>query len=857
VLVVAEPGLSFAGLLRRLRAEARLTQEELAEAARLSPRSVSDLERGINRTARKDTALMLADALGLTGQVRVLFVAAARGRGPVADVLAAENETAENEAAGNESAGDEAAAPGGTGVAAATRTLPRDIGSFTGREAELGRLLAALADGPAAGICAIDGMPGSGKTALAVHAAHRLAGRFPDGQFFVALHSHTPGQPPVDPADALASLLLTAGVAAQQIPPGPEARAARWRDRVAGRRILLVLDDAAGHEQVRLLLPGAGESLVLITSRRRLTALEDATVLSLDALDPDDAAALLARLAGRPDLGPDDDVTREITHLSGYLPLAIGMLARQLRHHPARTGAELAASLAATRDRLAVMRAENLSVAAAFDLSYQDLNDDQRRLFRRLGLAAGPDLDAYVAAALDDIGVAEARTRLDELYDHHLITEPAAGRYLLHDLLREYARGLAAADDDAESAAAEERLASYYAHVAAAASRHIATWTTAGGRPPPGRPPADAPRLDTAAAASAWLEAERPSLHAVIGAAADTRPGYAVAIATAIGGFLRARGHWDQAAGQYQTALGAARRAGDRPGQAGTLDELGLLQQLVGDYAAATATLVQAVTLYRELGDRAGQAYALNHLGLVQGETGDYPAAAASHQQALDLARAADDLLAEAVSLTGLAMVQQHTGDYEPAAAGYLRALEVFEQAGSEFDQGDVLAELGMLLRKTGDYPAAIAREEQALALFRRLGDRLGQTWALDELGRLQHLTGDYPAALATLTRALELHRELGSRHGEIVALNSLGELAAETGDAGQARDHHDRALSMAREIGAPPEEARALAGVGRSLLPGRPAEAAAHLRRALEIYQRIGSPDAREVRDLLGRLGG
>ena len=292
---MAEPGLSFAGLLRQLRTQAGLTQEELAEAAGLSPRSVSDLERGINRTARKDTAVLLAEALGLTGQVRVLFVAAARGRGPAADVLAAGNETAGNEAAGNETTGSETTAPDGAGVAAATRTLPRDIGSFTGREAELGRLLAGLAGAPAAGICAIDGMPGSGKTALAVHAAHRLAGSFPDGQFFVALHAHTPGQRPVDPADALASLLLTAGVAAPQIPPGREARAARWRDRVAGRRILLVLDDAAGHELVRLLLPGAGESLVLITSRRRLTALEDATVLSLDALDPDDAAALLAR----------------------------------------------------------------------------------------------------------------------------------------------------------------------------------------------------------------------------------------------------------------------------------------------------------------------------------------------------------------------------------------------------------------------------------------------------------------------------------------------------------------------------------------------------------------------------------
>jgi hypothetical protein len=263
----------------------------------------------------------------------------------------------------------------------------------------------------------------------------------------------------------------------------------------------------------------------LITSRRRLTALEDAMVVSLDALIPAEAAVLLARLADRADLGPDADTATEITRLCGYLPLAIGMLARQLRHHPARSGAELAASLAAARDRLAVMHAENLSVAAAFDLSYQELTAGQQRLFRRLGLSPGPDIDAYAAAALDDIGVGTARTRLDELYDHHLITEPAAGRYLLHDLLREYARTLAAAGDTAESQAAAGRLVTYYAHAAAAAGQHIATWTTAGGRPPPGDPPAHAPQPATSEEAAAWLEAERPNLHAAVVFAAEASPG--------------------------------------------------------------------------------------------------------------------------------------------------------------------------------------------------------------------------------------------------------------------------------------------------------------------------------------------
>src|SRR6266581_1251307 len=185
-----------------------------------------------------------------------------------------------------------------------------------------------------------------GRTTFAVHAAHRLAPGFPDGQFFLPLHAHTPGQRPVGPADALASLLLTAGLAAAQIPPGLEARAARWRDVVAGKKILLLLDDAAGHEQVRPLLPGTAGSLVLVTSRRRLAALEDAAQISLDTLPPGEAATLLARLAARPGLRAGDAAIGELTRLCGYLPLAIGMLASQLRHHPAWTASQLATDLA-------------------------------------------------------------------------------------------------------------------------------------------------------------------------------------------------------------------------------------------------------------------------------------------------------------------------------------------------------------------------------------------------------------------------------------------------------------------------------------------------------------------------------
>ena len=411
-------------------------------------------------------------------------------------------------------------------TAAVTRTLPRDVASFTGRGAELGQLLGDLA-GVAAG-----GWWGSVRSAgwpVSARPPWRCTRR--TGSPTVSRTgscscrcTRTPrGSGRWIPPDALASLLLAAGIGARQIPPGLEARAARWRDYLAGKKILLVLDDAAGHEQVRPLLPGTAGSLVLVTSRRRLAALEDAAVISLDTLAPGEAAALLARLAGRTGLGPGDAGVGEITRLCGYLPLAIGMLARQLHHHPVWTTADLAADLAAARDRLELMRAEDLSVAAAFDLSYQDLPGDQQRLFRRLGLHPGPDIDAHAAAALDGTTLGAARRGLEGLYDQHLLTEPTRGRYRLHDLLREHAQALAASDDPADREDAGTRLLDYYLHTALAASMHIATRTVATGPPPPARPPPSAPPVSTPRQALAWLENERANLHAAVGYAAAHR----------------------------------------------------------------------------------------------------------------------------------------------------------------------------------------------------------------------------------------------------------------------------------------------------------------------------------------------
>jgi tetratricopeptide (TPR) repeat protein/transcriptional regulator with XRE-family HTH domain len=883
--VAGQAGLGFGGLLRRLRDEAGLTQDELAEAAQVSQRAISDLERGINATARKDTAVLLAGALGLDGPARERFVAAARGRAPAGEALAA--------AAGQAGAGS---------AAAATRTLPRDVDAFTGRRGELDQLMARWAQAAAAdgggvvGIHAIGGMAGIGKTTFAVHAAHQLAEQFPDGQFFLPLHAHTPGRRPVDPADALASLLLTAGVAASQIPSGTDARAARWRDRLAGKKVLLVLDDAAGHEQVRPLLPGSPGSLVLITSRRRLAALDDAAVVSLDTLTPAEAAGLLARLAGRGDVSAGDGVVGELASLCGYLPLAIGMMGRQLAHHPAWTAADLAAELTVARDRLELMAAENLSVAAAFGLSYTDLDDGQQRLFRRLGLHPGPDIDAYAAAALDGSGVAGARRQLEALYDQHLITEPARGRYRFHDLIREHARTLAAADDPAVRDAAATGLLDYYLHTAQTASRHIASWGTAEYPAPPGRPPASAPPVSTPHQAAGWLEAERANLHAAAGYAAATgRPAYAVSIPAAMAGFLQTRGYWDQGLVLYQAALVAARRAGDRAGQAGALmllspmqhvtgdnpaaiasatgalrlyrelgdrtgqaearGQIGFLHQMAADYPAAAAELRQELELYRDLGHRRGQGDALTYLGEVHCNTGDYRSAAACLGQALELQRDAGYRWGQSRALMSLGAVQQLTGDYPAAAAALAQALALCRDFGDRLQQPQVLTQLAAVQRLTGDYPAAAATSQQAISLYRDLQHSSEAANALNELGLVQQLTGDYPAAAVSHQQALELNRDVDDRLGQSETLNCLGELASRTADGRQARDCHVQALAIARELGTPLEEARALEGIGHShLRDGHGGEGTAYLEQALAIYQRIGAPAARRVQETLLR---
>ena len=828
-----EAPVTFAGVLRGLRTGAQLTQEELARTANLSIRAVSDLERGVATTPHRDTVRLLADALQLIGPVRAEFEAAARG--PAADQAVT------------------------GGVAAATRTLPRDVASFTGREPQLGALVEAVTRaGGGAGIYAIGGMAGVGKTAFAVHAAHQLAGRFPAGQIFLPLHGHTPGQRPVNPGDALASLLLTIGVPAGQIPAAMEARVALWRDQLVSQRLLLVLDDAVSSEQVLPLLPGADGSLILVTSRRHLTALEDATAISLDTLAPAEAAALLVRLAGRPGLSPDDAAVSEISRLCGYLPLAIGMLARQLHHHPAWSLAGRAAELAAERDRLELMATENVSVAAAFDLSYDDLAPGQQRLFRRLALHPGIEFDGHTAAALDGTGLAAARRSLEILYDQCLLTEVAQGRYRMHDLLRQHARTLAGRlDPGPDRELAVSRLLDYYQHTAALAESLIARRAVPAFAAPAA--PASAPVLPGRDQALAWARAERASLLACLDHAVTTgQHPRVIALTTGMSGLLRHDGPWAEALTRLATALHAAQLLGDRLAQANVLTDLGRFRLLTDDFAGTARDLAEALAIYRDVDNRLGQANALNSLGDMRRLVGDYPAASQDLEEALGVYREIGSRLGQANVLTNLGIMRRLTGDYPAAARNLEEALGVYRDLDDHPGQTMALNNLGLIRRGTGDFAGATRDLEEALTISRGTSDRLDLANALSYLGTVRRLTGDFAGAARDLEEGLAIYREIGNRSAEAEALNEAGTLYRVRGDLARARSGHQRALALSREVGIAWDEAHALAGLGRcALAADDQARAGSLLGEALAIFRRIGAAEAAEVAAELTGLAG
>ncbi|MFE1936523.1 cyclophane-containing RiPP biosynthesis TPR protein HaaT [Streptomyces sp. NPDC059474] len=760
--------------------------------------------------------------------------------------------------------------PGPPGAALVLRSLPRDAAAFTNRTAELDALVRSVQmwqeSGEALPVHVVDGMPGVGKTTFAVHAGHVLSERFPDGQLFVNLNGHTSGRSPVQATEALASLLAATGVPTQQIPVGDdvgavtEARAALWRGRLADKKALLILDNAASYRQLEPLLPGGAGCLVLVTSRKRLAANEE-VVLPVEALPPDHAVDLFTRLSGRPADSLDRAVVGALVRMCGNLPLGVSLLAARLRHHPSWSAEDLRGRLVATRDRLGELRAGERAVTATFDLSYRDLPQERQRFFQALGRYPGTDLDAYAGAALGSVSVAEARRHLDALYDDHLIEEQPGDRYRLHDLLRDYAHGLT----DGERAGMDDvqtitRVCTYYLAALTGANNHIVRT----GAPAPPPPPqddtsrAETPPAESRAAALEWLENERPNVLACIRRANNLDlHELVIRLAAAMAPFLRQAGPWDQAVGLHRTAADAARRAGDRQALAGALAELGVVRRFMAAYPEATQALNEAVTEYEAVGDQQGKAAALNQAGIVWYLTADTEAAARAQTEALALYREVGDRFGQANALADLGMVRRQTSQFDASVEAQTEALSIYRELHDQYGEANSLRDLGVVHCLMGEYELAARRHHEAFDIYRELDDRVHQAYALNELGLVRRLTGDLGGAREDHARALEHYTELGDRFGRANSVRHLGAVERVSGNVAEAARLVEEALSMYRDLGSRGGEAAALSelGVIRGLVGERDSAAGA-FEHGLEIVRDLGDRCAEaEIHNRWGTL--
>ncbi|MFF3976468.1 ATP-binding protein [Streptomyces sp. NPDC001828] len=768
----------FDTVLRDYRRRAGLTQEELADRAGLSARTIRALERGQGRVPRVASVREVAKALGLgtDDQRRLLATASA----------------------------DEWKGAAGPGPTERRHYLPYDIPDFTGRTTEVTRLADLLGGGTSAVVVtAIDGMAGVGKTTLAVHAAHLMAERFPDGQFYCDLHGFTPGHAPTGPASALEALLRMAGVDGARIPHSLQERSALWRTTLSGRRALVLLDNAADAEQVRPLMPGSASCAVIVTSRRRLLSLEGAVPLSLDVLPEADACALVARIAGRGRVVDAPEAVAEIAELCGYLPLAIRMTAARLAHRPAWTPEDLVAELRAGSLRSGESGNQR-AVSTAFALSYARLSPDLQRLFRLLGLHPGTDLDAYAAAALAGTDEATARQGLEELVDVHLLEQYEPHRYQLHDLLRRHTQEvLRESEPPARQDEAELRLLDHYLFTALNAREVVA----------PGqrllafeidRPPVDAPDVSARAPALAWYEAEHANLVALITcAAARGRVEHVWRYAHVLQHFFDIRGRTLDWVGTHELALAAVEHLDDRLAHAEILTSLAIACWYAGRHEDAFSRGLEALALCRKIGDAWGEAVILTNFGVAQSALGGTEEAIDLHRQALALYADLDAPWGEALSLTSLGSVYARLGRTAEALDHHRRALDRYRGIGDPWGEALTLTNIGTGHRQLGQFGDAVRHHARALWLARRTGDRRAESEFLNDLAVTYHAAGRHEASRRRHRRALNIASAIDNSPQIARAHQGLAHSLAED-DPDAARDHGRRALAIHGELTAP-----------------------------------------------------
>ncbi|MBV2355019.1 tetratricopeptide repeat protein [Streptomyces sp. J2-1] len=726
-------------------------------------------------------------------------------------------------------------------------TLPYDLPDFTGRDEELRRLLE-VGRSPAGGttrIVGVDGMGGSGKTALAVHAAHQLAADYADGQLFVDLRGFSPGEKAQEPGAVLHSLLRTVGVADDRIPDDLDRRTTLWRTVTAQRRLLLLLDNAADAAQIRPLLPASEDCLAVVTSRVRMLELDGAEWHSLGLLSADDSTTLLTRMLGADRTAAEPRAVDELARLCCGLPLALRITTARLRNRPRWTVRYLVDRLADETRRLREMSAGERSVEATLRLSYQGMEADRRTAFRLLGLHPGASIDVHSAAALLDTDTHDAEDVLEHLLDAHLLEQHEAGLYGFHDLVRTYAMSVREAEDDRGTAV--EHLATYYR-----LATDLACDTLFPGRnrydEPPKPEATELPRLTGDEQTLNWFDREHEALLAVLAqAGALGLHRTAALLARNVLFYLHLRGHYEEFRVVNRIAVDACRRlddpallslslsnlavahwwlgdfqdgittaqeglevaAGrDRRTEANCLDVLGLLHGALGNFDQARMYLGQGILLHRDLGSLRMEAQALANLSTVQAWSGHYPEAARHAALATELNRRIGERGNEIHSLTYLALAHLGTGEDERARACLAQALELCDESRQPGNVAFVLAHWARICQRLGENRSAAEHAERALDLVAAEGTVLRQSAVVNVVG-LVHLRGGSPA------RALELHRQahelasrLDYRFERARALHGMAEASLALGDPATAA-HHQHAADLLYDAMGVTEEGR------------------------------------------------
>ena len=673
------------------------------------------------------------------------------------------------DAAARPPAAEPAAHPGST---VPPRLLPAGVPHFAGRAAQLKALAGIAAGAGQPGtvvITALDGTAGVGKTALAVHWAHRVADRFPDGQLYVNLRGFDPAGPPLDPAVAVRRFLDALAMPAARIPADRDAQADLYRSALAGRRMLILLDNARDTDQVRPLLPGTAGCLVLVTSRSRLTglvALDGAIPLPLDLLGRDEARELLARRLGPERVDRERHAVDRLIDLCARLPLALNIAAAHAATRPDTPLDALADQLRDDRRRLDVLSAEpgGADVRAVFFWSYRTLSGPAARLFRLLGVHSGPDISAAAAASLAALDPDLARRALEELASAHLLAEPVSGRYALHDLLRAYAAELAERTDaEADRREAVHRMLDHYLHTLFAADKLLDPT-----REPivlaPARPGVLPESMADPAQVWRWYRIERPVVLAALSHA--VRAGFdthAWQLAWSVADCLQRQGHLHDQIDVHRIALAAAQRLDDLPAQAYAYRVLGRAHTGLRAFEDARAELQHAFELHQTLGDLMGQAAAQRGLAWAYEREDRVDCAFEHARRALELYRAAGDSAGVTTGLNALAWLHARRGEYEQAVTACLEALELHRGQGLEYAAGEANAweSLGYAYHHLGRFTEAIESYQRALPLLREQGERYFEADTLSYLGDTYDASGDQGTARDCWLQALAILDDL------------------------------------------------------------------------------------------------